>query len=82
MLSPVARPPASRRGKLITRLDHYVFRQLLLALIVVTGGLTALVWLTQSLRFVELVVNRGLSIAVFLLMRARGGSSRPQPALA
>lgn len=66
MLSPVARPPASRRGKLITRLDHYVFRQLLLALIVVTGGLTALVWLTQSLRFVELVVNRGLSIAVFL----------------
>ncbi len=43
-----------------------MFRQLLLALIVVTGGLTALVWLTQSLRFVELVVNRGLSIAVFL----------------
>lgn len=66
MLSPVARPPLSYRGKLITRLDHYVFRQLLLALIVVTGGLTALVWLTQSLRFVELVVNRGLSIAVFL----------------
>jgi lipopolysaccharide export system permease protein len=66
MLSPVSRPPLSRRGKLITRLDHYVFRQLLLALIVVTGGLTALVWLTQSLRFVELVVNRGLSIAVFL----------------
>lgn len=54
------------RGKLLTRLDHYIFRQLLLALIVVTGGLTALVWLTQSLRFVELVVNRGLSIAVFL----------------
>lgn len=55
-----------RSGKLATRLDQYIFRQLLLALIVVTGGLTALVWLTQSLRFVELVVNRGLSFGVFL----------------
>lgn len=59
-------PSAAGGGKLVTRLDRYIFRQLLLALLVVTGGLTALVWLTQSLRFVELVVNRGLSIAVFL----------------
>jgi lipopolysaccharide export system permease protein len=36
------------------------------ALIAATGGLTALIWLTQSLRFVELVVNRGLSLLVFL----------------
>lgn len=55
-----------RSGKLITRLDRYIFRQLLLALIAVTGGLTALVWLIQSLRFVELVVNHGLSLAVFI----------------
>ena len=34
-----------RSGKLITRLDRYIFRQLLFALIAVTGGLTALVWL-------------------------------------
>ncbi|MGE0225934.1 MAG: LPS export ABC transporter permease LptF [Acetobacteraceae bacterium] len=53
-------------GKRVTRLDRYIFRQLSLALIVVTGGLTALIWLTQSLRFVELVVNRGLSFGVFL----------------
>lgn len=51
---------------LITRLDRYVFRQLLLAVIAVTAGLTALIWLTQSLRFVELVVNHGLSFGVFL----------------
>ncbi len=51
---------------LITRLDRYVFRQLLFALIAVTGGLTALIWLTQSLRFVELVVNHGLSFGIFL----------------
>jgi lipopolysaccharide export system permease protein len=55
-----------RSGKLVTWLDRYIFRQLLLALLAVTGGLTALIWLTQSLRFVELVVNRGLSMAVFL----------------
>jgi len=54
-----------RPGKLITRLDRYVFRQLLVALLAVTGGLTALIWLTQSLRFVELVVNHGLSFGVF-----------------
>ena len=35
-------------------------------LIAVTGGLAALIWLTQSLRFVELVVNHGLSLVVFL----------------
>jgi lipopolysaccharide export system permease protein len=50
----------------IGRIDRYLFRQLLLSLIVVTGGLVALIWLTQSLRFVELVVNRGLSFGVFL----------------
>src|SRR5690348_8885526 len=55
-----------RSGKLITRIDRYIFRQLALALVAVTGGLTALVWLIQSLRFVELVVNHGLSLVVFL----------------
>src|ERR1700758_4761449 len=49
-----------------TRIDRYIFRQLLIALIAVTGGLVALIWLTQSLRFVEMVVNRGLSLLVFL----------------
>jgi lipopolysaccharide export system permease protein len=55
-----------RSGKLVTRLDIYIFRQVMVALIVATSGLTALVWLTQSLRFVDLVVNRGLSLLVFL----------------
>ena len=51
---------------LITSLDRYILRQLLTALIAVTTALVALIWLTQSLRFVELVVNRGLSMRVFL----------------
>jgi lipopolysaccharide export system permease protein len=55
-----------RSGKMISRLDIYIFRQVLFALVVATGGLTALIWLTQSLRFVDLVVNRGLSFFVFV----------------
>jgi lipopolysaccharide export system permease protein len=55
-----------RSGKTISRLDIYVFRQVLLALVIATGGLTALIWLIQSLRFVDLVVNRGLSFFVFI----------------
>ena len=46
-------------GPVVSRIDRYVFRQLALALVAVTTGLVALIWLTQSLRFVELVVNRG-----------------------
>ena len=55
-----------RSGPLISRLDRYMFRQLFWSLIAVTGGLAALIWLTQSLRFVELVVNHGLSMGVFM----------------
>jgi len=50
----------------MTRLDRYVFRQLAVSLVAVTVGLAALIWLTQSLRFIELVLDRGLSFAVFL----------------
>jgi lipopolysaccharide export system permease protein len=50
----------------MTRLDSYIFRQLAIALLAVTTGLAALVWLTQSLRFIELVLDRGLSFMVFI----------------
>src|SRR4051812_9832428 len=55
-----------RSGRLIGRLDRYVFRQLLVAVVAATGGLVALIWLTQSLRFIEMMVNRGLSLFVFM----------------
>ena len=50
----------------MSRLDRYVLHQLLVALLATTGGLALLIWLTQSLRFVSLVVDRGLSLRVFL----------------
>jgi lipopolysaccharide export system permease protein len=55
-----------RLGRLVTQLDWYIFRQLMLALLAVTVGLTLLIWLVQSLRFIDLVVNHGLSMWVFL----------------
>jgi lipopolysaccharide export system permease protein len=51
---------------MLTQLDRYILRQLLASLAAVTAALVALIWLTQSIRFVELVVNRGLSMRVFL----------------
>lgn len=48
------------------RFDRYVFRQLVIGLAAACIGLAAVVWLTQSLRFLELVLNRGLAFGVFL----------------
>ena len=50
----------------LNRIDRYISGQLLLALLLVTVGLVALIWLTQSLRFIQLIVNHGLSPLVFM----------------
>lgn len=47
------------------RIDKYIFRQLLLTTIFVAVALTCIVWLTQSLRFIEMIMNRGLSAPLF-----------------
>jgi lipopolysaccharide export system permease protein len=54
------------RSRVFTRIDRYVLNQLTLALVLVTTGLVALIWLTQSLRFIQIIVNRGLSPVVFV----------------
>ena len=54
------------RFRTFTRIDRYVLSQLTLALVLVTTGLVALIWLTQSLRFIQIIVNRGLSPLVFV----------------
>jgi len=50
----------------VNRIDRYIFRQLLIATLFVAVTLTCVVWLTQSLRFVEMIVNRGLSVPLFV----------------
>ena len=55
---------------LFHRLDRYVLSQLALALVLVTTGLVALIWLTQSLRFIQIIVSHGLSPFVFIKLTA------------
>jgi lipopolysaccharide export system permease protein len=50
----------------VKRIDRYIFRQLLTTTVFITVTLTGVVWLTQSLRFVEMIINRGLSAPLFL----------------
>jgi lipopolysaccharide export system permease protein len=52
----------------ITGLNRYILRQCFSVMIFVTGALTAAVWLAQSLRLVDLIVNRGLSAEMFLYL--------------
>ena len=52
----------------MTTLNRYILRQCLAMMLFVTAALSAAVWLAQSLRLVDLIVNRGLSIEVFLYL--------------
>jgi len=54
----------------MTRLDRYILRQCFGVMIFVTAALSAAIWLAQSLRLIDLIVNRGLSIDVFLYLAA------------
>lgn len=48
------------------QIDRYLLRNLSVATIFVTAGLAAAIWMTQSLRLVELVVEGGAPFTVFL----------------
>ena len=50
------------------RYQLYLTRQLLGPFVLVAFGLTAVIWLSQSLRFTDLIVNKGLSIGTFLYL--------------
>src|SRR5204862_1040910 len=56
------------RYRPITSLDRYIVRQCLSVTLFVTAALSAAVWLAQSLRLIDLIVNRGLSVEVFLYL--------------
>lgn len=47
-------------------LNRYIFKQLLLGFILVCLGMVALVWLSQSLRMIDWIVNKGVSFGLFL----------------
>mgnify|MGYP002279762286 CR=1 FL=1 len=46
--------------------NKYILAQLVVGMVLVTAGLTCIIWLTQSLRLVEMIVSRGISTSTFL----------------
>lgn len=52
----------------MTGLSRYILRQSFGVMVFVSAALSAAVWLAQSLRLIDLIVNRGLSIDVFLYL--------------
>jgi lipopolysaccharide export system permease protein len=57
------------RIKTVRGVNVYIGRQIVLLLVVITLGLTFVIWLTQTVRFLDLIINRGLPLttAVYLL---------------
>ena len=50
------------------RIDRYIFRQIALSTFFIAIGLTLVIWLTQSLRFIEYIVVRGLPLIDFIAL--------------
>jgi lipopolysaccharide export system permease protein len=52
----------------MTKINRYILRQCFGVMVFVTAALSAAIWLAQSLRLIDLIVNRGLSVEVFLYL--------------
>jgi lipopolysaccharide export system permease protein len=48
------------------RYSVYIMKHVASATVLVTVSLTSIIWLTQALRFIDFIVNRGISIGSFL----------------
>lgn len=48
------------------KLNVYIMKQLLLGFMLIALGMTALIWLSQSLRLIDWIVNKGVSINLFI----------------
>jgi lipopolysaccharide export system permease protein len=68
--APGQNHPQMQTSTLPYLIDRYIIRQLGLALVLVTTGLVALIWLTQSLRFIQIIIDHGLSPFVFIKLTA------------
>lgn len=50
------------------RYSKYIITRIVGPLVFITLGFTGLAWLTQSLRFVDLIINRGLGVGMFVYL--------------
>ena len=47
-------------------INWYIIKQLLLGFVLMAVGMTALIWLSQSLRFIDWIINKGVSVSLFI----------------
>ena len=48
------------------KINVYIIKQLLLGFVLMALGMTALIWLSQSLRMIDWIVNKGVSVSLFI----------------
>ena len=49
---------------------RYMIRLLVGPVLIITAALTSIIWLTRALRFVDFIVNRGLSLGDFIYIKS------------
>ena len=49
----------------MNRAQAYIFRQVAVSTLFIVITLTAVIWLTQAMRFIRFILNKGLSLDVF-----------------
>ena len=49
-------------------LTSYILKQLIVSFLLILLGMTTLVWLTQSLRMIDMIVTKGIPVSMFLEM--------------
>jgi lipopolysaccharide export system permease protein len=60
--------PAMGQITAVRGVSIYIGRQIALLLTVITFGLTFVIWLTQTVRFLDLIINRGLPVTTALYL--------------
>ncbi len=55
-------------SRLMKKLNTYIAKQIFVGFLLVTFSLISILWLTQSLRFVEMITNKGLPLGLFIKM--------------
>lgn len=50
------------------KLNLYIMKQIFIGFLLVTFSLMSIIWLTQSLRFVDLITNNGIPVSIFAEM--------------
>lgn len=48
------------------KINTYIFKQILIGFLLVSFSLMSIIWLSQSLRFLDLIVSKGISAGIFI----------------